>query len=1034
MSNFAYLKLRDYLLAVLAVVAALILMLLLNPWVSMAQSPFLIFFGAVMVSAWWGGLKPGCVATALSAFLSAAFFLPPADSLMLDLSDTVRTGIFIVQGLLFSILCQTLRETNHQLTGNVQTLRQTEADLQDALQKLMFHVENSPLAVVEWDREYRVARWSPRAESIFGWQAAEILGKRLTDWQFVHPEDAADVEQVISRLMSGIEDRNWICNRNYTKTGAIVYCEWYSSALLDETGQFVSAFCLVLDVTARIQAEQAVQASEAQFRLVTNAVPSLIGYVDQNQHYRFVNQSYADWFGQTAEALIGQPVCSVVGDTVYRNIQSYVEFALSGQQVNFESEMFNQAGELRYLDITYVPDFSDFGKVNGYISLSIDVTARKQAELALQAANRRTTNILESISDAFVAFDRQWVCTYVNETAAKLLQKPPKALLEHQIWHVYPELLNSLFYSEMQRAAAEQIPVAFEAFFPVFHCWLEVNIYPAAEGISVYFRNITERKQSETTLRQSEERLRLALDVGKAGVWDWEISSNRVTWSDRIYQFHGLSRDTFDSTVEATIAMVHPDDRGLVSETMHQTLENQSTFEIEFRIIRPTGEIRWLSTTGGVVLDSSGTPSRMLGAATDITERKNAEAEREKLLQAEQAARSEAETANRMKDEFLATVSHELRSPLNAMLGWTNLLQSRQLDEATVNRALQTIERNARAQVQLIEDLLDVSRIIRGQLRLNVQPVSLVPVIEAAIDTVRLAAEAKSIRLQSVLDPLAGSVSGDPSRLQQVVWNLLSNAIKFTPKGGRIHICLQRVNSHIEIVVNDTGEGISPAFLPFVFDRFRQSDGSMTRSYSGLGLGLAIVRHLVELHGGTVQAESPGRDQGATFTVKLPLIPVNTQPDPFGRIHPTATEGLPFEWVTRLDNLRILIVDDEVDVRELLAQVLEQCGATVVTAATADAALSSLEQQAGTDPFDVLISDIGMPGENGYDLLRRIRALPPEQGGRIPAIAFTAYARAEDRRNALLAGFQAHVAKPVEPAELTAVIASLVGKLPTRNA
>jgi signal transduction histidine kinase/ActR/RegA family two-component response regulator len=413
--------------------------------------------------------------------------------------------------------------------------------------------------------------------------------------------------------------------------------------------------------------------------------------------------------------------------------------------------------------------------------------------------------------------------------------------------------------------------------------------------------------------------------------------------------------------------------------------------------------------------------------AKEIRQRQRAEEERAQLLVQEQKARAEAEKLNRLKDEFLSTVSHELRTPLNAILGWSQILRTSKVDEARMNRALETIERNARSQAQLIDDLLDISRIITGKIRLNVQTVQLLPVIEAAIDTVRPAADAKNIRLQAVLDPAAGPVLGDSERLQQIVWNLLSNAIKFTPKRGRVQVCLQRINSHVEIVVADTGQGISAEFLPYVFERFRQADSSITRSFGGLGLGLAIVRQLVELHGGTVHAESPGEGQGATFTVKLPLMAVGLIAIEPERVHPAVGGSFPFDCSPRLDGLKILIVDDDADIRDLLTYTLEVCGAEVMAAASADEAISALT--AASTPMDILISDIGMPDEDGYALLRRVRALEPEHKGGIPAIALTAYARVQDRRAALLAGFQSHVAKPVEHAELIAVIANLAGRI-----
>ncbi len=382
------------------------------------------------------------------------------------------------------------------------------------------------------------------------------------------------------------------------------------------------------------------------------------------------------------------------------------------------------------------------------------------------------------------------------------------------------------------------------------------------------------------------------------------------------------------------------------------------------------------------------------------------------------------EAASRAKDEFLSILSHELRTPLNAVLGWSRLLRGGQLSEAKTAQAIEIIERNAKSQSQLIDDLLDISRVIQGKLRLNVRPVQPFTLIEAAINTVRPAADARSIRLQAVLDPSAGPISGDSERLQQVVWNLLSNAIKFTPKGGRVQIRLERINSHIEITVSDTGIGIGPNFLPYVFERFRQSDSTSTRTYGGLGLGLAIVRQLVELHGGTVHAASPGEGQGATFTVILPLMILHKDVMTPVRVHPQVEGEVPLNPNSSLDGLQVLVVDDEADACELLTTVLEECGARVIAVASVPEALSVLKQ---LKP-DVLVSDIGMPDEDGYALMRTLRGLAAERGGQIPAMALTAYARSEDRIRALQAGFQMHMPKPLEPAELIAAVANLAGR------
>ncbi len=403
--------------------------------------------------------------------------------------------------------------------------------------------------------------------------------------------------------------------------------------------------------------------------------------------------------------------------------------------------------------------------------------------------------------------------------------------------------------------------------------------------------------------------------------------------------------------------------------------------------------------------------------------------ERNVLLESERAARNAAERMSEVKDEFLATLSHELRTPLNAILGWAQVLRGGSREQADYVKGLETIERNARVQTQLIEDLLDMSRVTSGKLRLDIQTVYPASIVDAAIETMRPAAEAKAIRLEKLLDPAAGPISGDPGRLQQIIWNLLSNAIKFTPKNGKVQVLLERVNSHIEISVADTGIGISPEFLPHLFERFKQADASTTRQYGGLGLGLSIVKSLVELHGGTVAIKSAGSGLGTTVSVHLPLTVVQRSADPAGRVHPRTPAASTLAAIApELSGLTVLVVDDQADARDLVRRVLEDCAATVLTAASVFEALALLEAETP----DVLVTDIGMPDADGYELLRRIRALAPEQGGRIPAIALTAFARSEDRTRALRAGFAVHVSKPVDPSELVATVASVAGRLDDR--
>src|SRR5262249_51516464 len=412
-----------------------------------------------------------------------------------------------------------------------------------------------------------------------------------------------------------------------------------------------------------------------------------------------------------------------------------------------------------------------------------------------------------------------------------------------------------------------------------------------------------------------------------------------------------------------------------------------------------------------------------------VTAREEALRVRDDLLSREHAAREEAESANRAKDEFLATVSHELRTPLNAILGWAHMLRANRLDAVTQSRALETIERNAKSQAQLIEDILDVSRIVAGKLNLEVRPVELATLVDAAIDAVRPAADAKGINLDTVLDPRAGPVLGAPNRLQQVIWNLAANAVKFTGKGGNVQVRLQRAGSYVEIVVSDTGQGIDNEFLPYVFDRFRQADATSTRSHGGLGLGLAIVRHLVEMQGGAVFADSPGAGKGATFTVRLPLLMARVDRRNVDRQQTSADANTAIESSLKLEGVHVMIVDDETDTREMLRLLMAQLGAEVRACASSDEAMKVLNEW---DP-DVIVSDIEMSDEDGYELIRKVRRLEAKSGlRRVPAIALTAYGRVEDRVRALSAGYQIHIAKPAEPNELALVIAGLASRRASR--
>ncbi|MBN3898275.1 MAG: response regulator [Nostoc sp. NOS(2021)] len=523
--------------------------------------------------------------------------------------------------------------------------------------------------------------------------------------------------------------------------------------------------------------------------------------------------------------------------------------------------------------------------------------------------------------------------------------------------------------------------------------------------------DITERKRSAEALRDSEERFRQLAENIDAVFWIKEVPENRVSYVSPAYErLWGLNPQELYENQQVWVNRIHPQDR----ESTDRAFQEKAVageFDQEYRIVLADGSIRWVRDRCFGLRDETGEIYRFAGIAEDISDRKQVEIERDRLLSQEQLARAEAERANRIKDEFLAVLSHELRSPLNPILGWTKLLQTRKFDQTKTAEALATIERNVKLQTQLIDDLLDIAKILRGKLSMDASPVNLAFFIESALDAVRTAAIAKSIQLHPLL-PNIGQVSGDSTRLQQIVWNLLSNAIKFTPNGGRVEIRLERVDDQAQIIVSDTGIGINADFLPHIFESFRQEDVSITRKYGGLGLGLAIVRQLVEAHGGTITADSPGEGFGAIFTVRLPLL--NVEPEI------KQTDKLP-QQALELTGIRVLTVDDDADARELLTVLLAEYGAKVLTVASAAEVLANLES---FQP-DVLVSDIGMPEVDGYTLIQQIRTLTPEKGGQIPAIALTAYARVDDHQRAITSGYQRHVTKPLDPEELVQAVVAL---------
>ena len=710
------------------------------------------------------------------------------------------------------------------------------------------------------------------------------------------------------------------------------------------------------------------------------------------------------------------------------------------------------------------------GEVTGFVKVTQDVSERRRMEDALRISEARLSTTLHSIGDAVIATDATGCVTFMNPVAESLTRwtaSDASGRLLPQVFHIVNEYTRQPVESPVDKVLREGVVVGLANHTALIaRDGTEISIADSGApirdsrggiaGVVLVFRDVTEERlehERERLLTEATAQLAASLDYGTGlrslahllvpGFADacvielldarGELSVFAVAHAEpeNLPSARDLAErspnDLSPSPISSRVARTGVPE--LIGEVNDAMLAAFARTEEQRRPLRGVGFTSCVSAP----LRARG---RVLGVMTSMTAGSRARyASADLALAAELSRRAalaldnarlyaEAQEANQIKDEFLATVSHELRTPLTAMLGWTRMLRAGAVAEHEEAHALEVIERNAIAQVRLIEDLLDVSRVISGKLRLNIASVDLARVAESALEAVHPAADAKGVRLVASLEHDSALVVGDADRLQQIVWNLLTNAVKFTPRGGSVELTLQRVNSAIELRVIDTGEGIPPGFLPYVFERFRQADASRSRAHGGLGLGLAIVRHLVELHGGTVHVQSPGLGRGATFSLSLPVAP--RLPDHGSALdeprRPTL-EG--YEVPTSLDGLRLLVVEDDADTRELLSLLLEAAGAQVETWENAASAFERFRRA----PPDVLVSDIGMPGMDGHALIRAIRELPPERGGTTPAIALTAFARVEDRKGALAAGFDRHLVKPVEPNELVFLVAKLAGRV-----
>jgi PAS domain S-box-containing protein len=791
-----------------------------------------------------------------------------------------------------------------------------------------------------------------------------------------------------------------------------------------------------------------------------------IAIISTEGKYLKQNSAHANLLGYADDELTGQTPAIHMSEENFAAIAR--ELAEKGE---YRGEVVSETktGQTLYIELSAFSMKDSSGNPLCYVGIKRDITERKRAQEALQRNEAELTDFFENASVGLDWVDSDGIITRVNQAELDLLGYSRDEYVGHHISEFYVD--RGISQKVLQKLRAGEVLRDYEV---TLRCkdrsekYVRINSSVYREnGRFIHSRSFT---HDITDSKRTEQRLEVQYAITRILSESGDLSSSahqilqtvcqNLKWQlGALWRIDPLSDELRCVSVWRELATP---DKGFVDFCRHFSFKKGEGIPGR---IWATGEPTWIPdvladenlprnaaaqkeglrgafgfpiVNGrevlGIVeffspeirqpdpetLAMVGSIGRQIG---QFTKRKRVEEERLALLDSERAARSDAEQANRLKDEFLATLSHELRTPLNAVIGWSRMLNSGRLDPESANHALQVIERNAWAQKQIIEDILDVSRVITGKLRLKVGPVDLVPVVEGALDAVRPAMEAKDIHVETVIDAGLKMIMGDGDRLQQVVWNLLSNAAKFTPHGGKVVIRVTQVDAHVQIQVSDSGPGINSTFLPHVFERFRQGDGSTTRTHGGLGLGLAIVRHLVELHGGVITAENRTVGSGATFTVRLPIPSNELRPEALANAANVYKE--PEVEPANLENLKILVVDDESDALDLISMELTQHGAQVKSVNSAKAALAELEQ----DHFDLLISDIGMPETDGYELIRSVRKLQADKRRRIPAVALTAYARVQDRMRAILAGYDTHVPKPVEAHELVTIVASLAGRL-----
>jgi PAS domain S-box-containing protein len=911
-----------------------------------------------------------------------------------------------------------------------------------ATRRMIAPPPSPPCTPYEIDIVNGVGRGAVEALSLFGLSAPDR----------VHPEDREAVQRCVDAALDPAGPGCFASEHRFVHADGVV-CDILVTGRVEFSGgvgglRATRATGVVMDVTERKREESALREREAHFRALAEHLPSFVWSANADGITDYYNLTLLDHVGKTR----GEMRPAVWFEAIHPEdhptaVRAWQDARRTGKPLCVEVRIRRASdGLYRWFSARAQPLCHDDGTIVRWLGAVVDVNDRVEAERAAHAIEeelRRTTQILNALLEASP------VAIWAKDAEGRYLLANPAATESsgRSVGDVVgktdaelrrPEDATALRANDLLVLTTGRISKFEEILEQVDgpHTYLSVKFPILDEGgtpcaVGGVATDITDRTRIEAALRESEERAReraeeleTVLRTTPAGIWiahDPECKS--MTGSHAAHELLRVS-DQANLSKSAPRAehlghfRIFHQGRELTPEELpvQRAARGEEILAHDYEFVFDDGTRRHVLGNAVPLRDRHGQPRGAVGAFLDVTELKLAEYEREQLLAREQAARAVAEAESRAKDEFLATVSHELRTPLNAILGWTQILLARGLPDEGLTRVVTTIERNARLQAQLVDDILDSARIVAGKVRLDARPVELVPLVQVVIESQQPAADAKGIRLSAELDPEVGSVLGDPHRLQQVIWNLVSNALKFTPQRGAVTVTLAREGSEALLFVRDTGVGIAPEFLPFVFQPFRQADAGASRRHGGLGLGLSIVRHFVQLHGGSVVVESGGHGQGSTFTVRLPLAAPGS----------VATEGpradLKAKALTSLRGARVIVADDEQDSRALVVKILVEHSAVVRACASATEALDEL---AAWRP-DVLVSDIGMPERDGYWLIERVRALPQDRGGATPALALTAYTGVEDRVRALAYGYQLHMPKPLDVNELVACVAALV--------